>query len=114
MDFNPDEIYKEVAKAGEEWADFKAAYEALDDATKSVLADITSHFIDGVLGKGGISKTEAEMRALSSGQYRTHLAEKNAARKAWLRSQVKYDSVKMLAGMRVTQESTRRAEMNIR
>jgi hypothetical protein len=35
------------------------------------------------------------------------------ARKAWLLSQVRYDSIKMLAELRRTQESTRRAEMRL-
>jgi hypothetical protein len=35
------------------------------------------------------------------------------ARHAFLRAQVKYDSIKMLAELRRTQESTRRAEMRL-
>lgn len=109
--FDPDAIYREIVKAGEQWADAKAGYEALDDNTKSVLADITANFLDGTKG---MSRTEAEMRALSSGEYKAHLASVSKARKDWLRSQVSYDSLKMLAEMRRSQESTRRAEMNIR
>ena len=102
------EIYKEVLAAGEAWADCKAAFEALDDNTKSVLADITSNFMESK-----ISRTEAEMRALASGEYKIHLASVKAARKAWLMAQVKYDSLKMLAELRRSEESTRRAEMRL-
>ena len=105
---NADEIYKEVLASGETWADAKAAYEALNDNTKSILADITSNFMDGK-----VSRTEAEMRALASGEYKVHLASIKAARKAWLLSQVRYDSIKMLAELRRSQESTRRAEMQL-
>ena len=105
---NADQIYQEVLKAGESWADLKSAYEALDDHTKSVLADITSNFMDGKM-----SRAEAEMRALASGDYKTHLASLKAARRAWLVSQVKYDSVKMLADLRRSEESTRRQEMKL-
>lgn len=111
MDFDPEAIYREVLKAGETWADTKAAYEALDDNTKSVLADITGNFLDGA---SKVSKSEAEMRALSSGLYKNHLATVSAARKEWLRAQVRYESLKMMAEMRRSQESTRRAELGLR
>ena len=107
--FNPDEIFAKVSAAGDRWADAKAAYEALDDNTKSVLADITSSFLDGTK----CSRAEAEMRALSSGDYKTHLASVSRARKEWLKAQVAYDSLKMLAEHRRSQESTRRAEMRL-
>ena len=105
---NVEDIYKEVLAAGEAWADCKSAFEALDDNTKSVLADITSNFMESK-----ITRTEAEMRALASGEYKIHLASVNAARKAWLLSQVRYDSLKMLAELRRSEESTRRAEMRL-
>lgn len=109
MSLDPDAIYREVLASGEKWADLKAAYEALDDNTKSVLADIQSNFLDG----GKITKGEAEMRALASGEYKQHLASVSAARKAWLRAQVAYDSIKMLAELRRSEESSRRAEMRL-
>jgi hypothetical protein len=105
---NPEEIYHAVSEAGSDWADKKAAYEALDDATKSVLADIALGYMDGKT-----SKAESELRALASRPYREHLAEVKTARKAFLQSQVKYDCIRMLAELRRTQESTRRAEMRL-
>lgn len=107
--FNPEHIYREVIAAGEEWADKKAGYEALDDNTKSVLADIALGYMDGKT-----SKAEGELRALSSKGYRDHLAEVKAARRAFLLAQVRYDSLKMLVELRRSQESSRRAEMNLR
>ena len=106
---NPDEIYREVLACGEDWADKKAAYEALDDNTKSVLASITANFLDS----GKMTKSEAEMRALASGDHKNYLASVSAARKEWLRAQVKYDSLKMLADLRRSEESTRRQEMRL-
>jgi hypothetical protein len=107
-EFNPDAIYREVLAAGEDWADKKAAYEALDDSTKSVLADLTGDYMDGKT-----TKAEAERSALASGGYKDHLAAVKKARREWLMAQVKYDSLKMLAEMRRSQESTRRAEMRL-
>jgi len=106
---NAEEIYHAVLQCGEEWADRKSAFEALDDTTKSVLADIALGFMDGKT-----SKAESELRALSSRPYREHLAEVKLARRAWLVAQVKYDSIKMLAELRRTQESSKRAEMMLR
>jgi hypothetical protein len=105
---NAEQIYHEVSTAGEDWADKKAAYEALDDNTKSVLAEITGRYMDGKTAKGS-----AEAFALASKDYRDHLADVAKARHAFLRAQVKYDSIKMLAELRRTQESTRRAEMRL-
>lgn len=108
MDFDPTKIYDHVLKAGEEWADAKSAYEALDDNTKSVLADITSNYLPDAK-----SRAEAETMALASREYREHLAAKQKARREWLQAQVKYDSIKMLSELRRSQESTRRAEMRL-
>ena len=108
-DFNPDRIYQEVKSAGDDWADKKSAFEALDDNIKSVLADITGRFMDGKT-----SKTEAERYALASQDYREHLSEVAKARKEWLLAQVKYDSLRMLAELRRSQESTKRAELTLR
>lgn len=108
-DFDPDKIYALVSTAGDEWADKKAAYEALDDNTKSVLAEITGRYMDGK-----VTKATAEMHALASGDYRNHLASVSKARGEFLRAQVKYDSLRMLVELRRSQESTRRAEMSLR
>ena len=109
MDFNPDKIFHEVSEAGDDWADKKAAYEALGDNTKSVLADIISNYLDGKMSKG-----EAEVRAQGSREYKDHLAAVAKARREWLHAQVKYDSLKMLVELRRSQESTRREEMRMR
>jgi hypothetical protein len=104
-----DKIFHEVSEAGEDWADKKAAYELLDATTKSVLAQIAGRYMDGKT-----TKTQAESNALASDEYRAHLASVAKARHSFLHAQVKYDSLKMLAELRRTQESTRRAEMGIR
>jgi hypothetical protein len=104
-----DRIYHEVTTAGETWADTKSAFEALDDLTKTVLAEITSNFLPPMCH----TKAEAEIRAQSSTQYKEHLATKAAARKAWLLAEVKYKGLVMLAELRRTQESTRRQEMKL-
>jgi hypothetical protein len=107
-DFNPEHIYESIRLAGDDWADKKSAYDALDDNTKSVLAEITTGYMDTCK-----SKTEAEMRALASAEYKNHLRTTQDARRAFLKAQVKYDTLKTLAELRRSQESTRRAEMKL-
>ena len=106
---DPDAIFTEVLAAGNDWADKKSAFEALDDNTKSVLADITGRYMEGKT-----SRTEAERYALASKDYKEHLADVSKARKEWLIAQVKYDCLKMLSELRRSQESSRRAEMGMR
>lgn len=106
---DPEKIFAEVSSVGETWADVKAAYEALNDNTKSILADIALGYMDGKT-----SKAEAELRALASKAYREHLAEVKTARRAFLMAQVRYDSIKLLAELRRTEAATRRAEMTLR
>jgi len=104
-----DRIFRELGIAGEDWADKKSAYQALDDLTKTVYADIMTDFIPACP-----TKAEAEVRALADGKYKAHLASKSAARRAWLLAEVKYENLKTLSELRRSQESTRRAEMGLR
>ncbi len=106
---NPDEIYKTITEAGDDWADKKAAYEALNDVTKSVLAEITGRYLDAGQNKGA-----SEISALASKDYREHLASLSKARGQFLHAQVRFESLKLLAELRRSEESTRRAEMNLR
>lgn len=103
-----DAMYRALMDAGSAWADSKAAYQTLADATKSILADLTQDY----LANGG-TRTGAELLALRSSQYRDHLAQVSAAHKAFLRAQVKYDSLRTLIELRRSEESTRRAEMRL-
>mgnify|MGYP001616202422 FL=1 len=104
-----DAIYRKVEQAGLDWADKKAAFELLDDMTSTVKADLTTDFYVTCT-----SKAEAEQRALASARYKEHIAELSAARRAWLTSEVRYKSSQLLADLRRSEESTRRAEASIR
>ena len=103
-----DRIYHELEIAGNDWADKKAGYEALDRNTKSVLSDVLLTFMDG-----GLSRAESETRALSSSTYKSHLASVSAAHKAYLQAQVLWNNLQMLAELRRSEESTRRQEMKL-
>jgi hypothetical protein len=101
MSLNADEIYNQVIKAGEAWADYKAAFEYLDDMTKTIHADILADYLPPTCP----TKGEVEVRAFASKAYKEHLAAKSAARKAWLQAEVKYKGLNLLAELRRSQAS---------
>lgn len=105
-DFDPEAIYRRLEAAGDDWVDKNAAAEILEETKKTVLAEL-------MVGFQG-SAAERERMALADHAYRLHLTNMVAARKEGNRARVRYDSVRVLAEMRRTQESTRRAEANIR
>ena len=106
-DFNPEVIFHELEKAGEYWADCQAAAEMYEETKKSVLAQLMSDC-------GGSSHAERERMALATELYQSHIEQMVSARKEANKARVRYDSLKVLAEMRRTQESTRRAEANLR
>ena len=108
-EFDPDKIRERLAQVGDEWADKKAAFEALDDLTKTVLAEVMSNHLPGCA-----TKAEAEMRSLMDPTYKQHLADKAAARRAWLKAEVVWKTGSTWAELRRSQESTLREQMRIR
>lgn len=105
-DFDPSRIYHEIVTAGEDWTDKEAAAELLEETKKTVLAEL----MQGYQG----STAERERNALADPAYKLHLTNMSSARKEANRARVRYDAVRVLGEMRRTQESTRRAEANIR
>jgi hypothetical protein len=101
--YNPNEIYQKLIEAGTDWADKKAAYELLNELTKTILASLKKQ-------SHGSSDAERTTDALAHEDYKIHLAETAGARKAFLLAQVKYHSMQALADARRTEASTRRVE----
>ena len=109
MSFDPDKIRERLVELGDEWADKKSAYNALDDLTKTVLADVMANYLPT-----SSSKAEAEMRSLIDKTYKEHLAAKAAARRAWLQAEVRWSTGTLWAELRRSKESTLREEMRLR
>lgn len=107
MSFDPNKVYDAIVKAGEEWADAEAAADLLEETKKSVLAKLMNEAPH--TSQGG-----KEMQALADPKYGEFVAGMVAARKTANKARVRYDGAKMLAELRRSQESTRRAEMQIR
>lgn len=102
-----EKIYESLVQAGEDWAEAEAAASLFEETRRSVLANLmnlASH----------TTQAGKEMQALADPEYRRHVEGMIAARKTANKFRVRYDSAKVLAELRRSQESTRRAEMNLR
>jgi hypothetical protein len=107
IDFDPDRIRERLCEVGEEWAELDAAANLLEETKKTVLAEL-------MLKAEGGTMAARESAALSDPAYRLHLAKMVSARKDANKAKVRYDTGKMWAELRRSQESTRRAEMGMR
>lgn len=107
MAINPDKTYEALVKAGEEWADADAAASLLEETKSAVRARL-------MLEAEGTTASAKEMYALADPDYDKHIKSMVSARKLANKMKVRYDSAKVLAEMRRSEESTRRAEMNLR
>ena len=107
IDFDPDKIRERLAEVGEEWADKDAAANLLEETKSVLLAEL-------MLAADGTSKADREMHAKANAAYRLHITNMVTARKDANRARVRFETGKMWAELRRSQESTRREEMRIR
>ena len=105
--FNPDEILERLRIAGEEWCDLDAAANALEETKKTLLAEMLLKAESGTVAK-------REPQAHADPVYRLHITNMVLARKEANRARVRYDTGRIWAELKRTQESTKRAEMNQR
>jgi hypothetical protein len=104
----PVEIFKALIESGNEMADRAYEYRLLDDATKSVLAQLT---IDARAIPEVGSQAEALSIALTASIYRDHLKSCAEASRIAERSKIKYFSTKSYADHCRTAEASHRAAM---
>lgn len=103
---DPLKLQHEIIRAGEEWADKEAAASLLEETRKSVLAKCMNDSAStSIAGK--------EMLALADPEYRQFVEGMVSARKAANKARVRYDSAKIYAELRRSEESTRREEMRL-
>lgn len=107
MSFDADRTYDALIRAGEAWADADAAASLLEETRKSLLAQLMTE-------ADSASNAGKEMLALAHPDYKKHVDGMVSARKAANKARVRYDSAKVLAELRRSQEATRRAEASIR
>lgn len=102
-----DTLVHRLEEAGNEWADAKAAADALEDSRKSVLAE-------ALLASEGRTVGEREARALNAPKYLGHLDALAVVRKRANRARVRYDVEQVRIELIRTQSANDRAAMNLR
>jgi hypothetical protein len=103
------QAYKNIMDSGEDWAEKEAAASLLEDTKKTILAQIKVN-----IGNECKSEAARETIALANKAYIDHVNEMNKAREAANKARVKWEASKTLASLRQTQESLKKAEMNLR
>ena len=104
---DPDRIYHHIIEAANEWVVADEDSRRLIALEKVVLAEIVNQQV-------GDSMTQRKYLALASGEYKHHLALMIAAKSKANAARARYDAAKNLSELRRSEESTRRAEMNLR
>ncbi len=99
-------IALELRARGDAWADTDAAYRALEDTEKTVLAE---QFLSA---EGSVAQREACARV--STLFREHLTAKAEARKAANRAKVAFDVFKVFIELQRTNASSQRALVELR
>jgi hypothetical protein len=103
---DPDKVAEELSKRGKAWAELNGAYQALDDATKSILSDIAGRLNEG-------SEASRERSARSSADFREHLAALADARTKAAIAKVNYDVFNVWIDMKRSEASYKKAEMGL-
>jgi hypothetical protein len=106
-DFNPDAIRARLNEVGEEWADKDAAANLLEETKNSLLAELMNT-------ANASSEAERKRIAQADPAFKLHLANMVTARKEANRARVRYETGKMWAELKRSQESTIREQMRIR
>lgn len=99
-------LHERLQKLGLEWSDADAAYKALEEAGKTVLAQ------EFLAGTGSVAEREA--RARVSETYRAHLKATADARSAMNRAKVNYDVARVYVDLERTNASGQRALVELR
>lgn len=112
MSLEPEELYEALRAFGERWADADAAYRALDDVTKTVLAECEVEARNE--GPTGTTQAAIERAGRTAAKYREHLLVLGDARKAANRAKVNYDCYEAYIELLRTKSANERAEANLR
>ena len=98
--------YQKILETGADWADKKTAFNTLDRARHSVLAEIKLSFSDLP------SDAARETAARASKEYKEFREKLDQAESEYNHASVKYFAAKELGSFRQTQESLKKAEIN--
>ena len=107
MSLDPDRIYHHILSAASEWTAADEDARRLKELQPIVLAELTNHM-------SGESMAERKALALADPQYKLHVTQMVAAKTKANAAKARYDAAKNLSELRRSQESTARAEMQLR
>ena len=102
-----DRLVHQLEQAGFEWADAKAAADALEDSRKSVLSE-------ALLASEGRTVGEREAQALTHPKYQAHLSALDTSRRRSNRARVKYDVEQVRIDLLRTNAANDRVLMGMR
>jgi hypothetical protein len=105
----PKEVFQALMESGNDMCEQGYQYRLLDDATKSILAQLT---IEARGVEGVTSQAEALSIALCTHTYRDHIAACAEAHRLSERSKIRYYSTKSYADHCRTKEASERAAMH--
>jgi hypothetical protein len=105
----PRDVYIALVKAGEAMADNEYEYRLLNDATKSLLAQLT---IEAKALEGVGSQAEAQSIALAANTYRDHLKACAEASRIAEKSKIAYYATRSYSDHVRTAEASHRAAMS--
>jgi hypothetical protein len=107
--FDPDKIAEELSKRGHAWADTDAAWRALDEVTKTVLAECEIE-----AKQDNATQAAIERAGRVAGRYREHLGALAEARRLANRARVNYDTFQVWIALKRTEQATIRTQMELR
>jgi hypothetical protein len=102
---SPEKLAQELRKRGDDWADKDAAFKALEETQKTILAE------SFVLNTGSV--TEREARARISAPFKEHLEATAKARHEANKARVAYDIYRTYVDLMRTNATTQRALVNL-
>lgn len=105
---NPNELYRKIVEAGDDWADKECAASMLEEARKSLISQIaTTDFANE-------SAVKAEMLARASKQFKEYIVNMCKARREANKAKVRYmalhSSIKQEQHLGIMQAAERKAE----
>lgn len=113
-ELHPDEIFKKLVEAGENWADAKATRELLDGVTKSVLAQIADDLRQkAVLDGNKPVEARIESDKYLDDRWVKHSASLSDAIGKELKARVRYESMNVWCDLMRSFEATARHEQKL-
>ncbi len=108
MRFAPNDIYRQMAEAGNEWAAALCQADRLEEMKKIVLAQLKLEHIEN-----GDSNANAETKAYADERYQVHIDGMVAAREKADKARVKYQAACELSTNRRTEVVNQREQYKI-